>query len=111
MVKKRIYFFSLVLGELLGMALGFINYGPWGIATGFLANLLLAITLLLGFIPVVGVGLYAWIAWFYILPWIAGLTGAGWGWSLTVLFVYNLIISAGCTAQMIIRIFTSYWSF
>ncbi len=111
MVKKKIYFYSLILGELLGMALCFVNYGPWGIAIGLLTNLLLAITLLLGFIPVLGVVLYAYLAWFDILPWIAGLTGAGWGWSLTALFIYNFVISAGCTAQMIIRIFTSYWRF
>jgi len=55
--------------------------------------------------------LYGYLAWFHVLPGVTSFFGVGWEWSLNVLFVFNLIISIGCTLQAIIRIFTVYWRF
>ncbi len=109
MVKKKLYMYSNAIALVLGILFCFLTYSFIGIPIAIVTQILLGITLLLGFIPVIGVILYAWLAWFNVLPWIVSVFGVEWTWSLTVLFVLNLIVSIGCTAQAIIRIFTVYW--
>jgi hypothetical protein len=93
------------------MMLCFATYGPAGILIALIAQIALGLLLLLGFIPIVGVLLYGWLAWFSVLPWVVSVFGVEWTWSLTAIFVLNLIVSIGCTLQAIIRIFTVYWRF
>ncbi len=109
MVKKKLYIYSNLIAIVLGILFCFITYGLVGIPIAITAQIVLGITLLLGIIPVVGVILYAWLAWFNFLPWLVAVFGVEWMWSLTALFVLNLIVSIGFTVQMIIRIFTVYW--
>jgi len=111
MVKKKLYGYSNLIAIILGIIFCTITYGPLGILIAITAQIVLGILLLLGFIPVVGVFLYVWLAWFNFLPWLVSVFGIEWTWSLTTLFVFNLIISIGATLQMIIRIFTVYWRF
>jgi hypothetical protein len=111
MVKKKLYLYSNLLSLILGMIFCTITYGPAGILIAIVAQVAFGITLLLGFIPVVGVALYAWLGWFGFLPWLTAAFGVEWAWSLTTMFAFNLIISIGCTLQAIIRIFTVYWRF
>lgn len=111
MVKKKLYIYSNLLALLLGIIFSFITYGPLGILIGITAQVILGITLLLGFIPVIGVILYAWLAWFNAIPWLVAVFGVEWAWSITALFLINLAVSIGCTVQAIIRIFTVYWRF
>ncbi len=111
MVKKKLYIYSNVIALLLGILFCYITYGISGILIAIVTQIVLGVILLLGFIPVVGVILYAWLAWFNFLPWLITVFGVEWAWSLTALFVLNLIVSIGCTAQAIIRIFTVYWRF
>jgi len=111
MVKKKLYIYSNVIGLLLGLIFCFATYGPIGLAIGLISQVVFGITLLLGFIPVIGVIIYAWLAWFNYMPWVVSVFGVEWAWSITALFLFNLIISIGCTVQAIIRIFTVYWRF
>jgi hypothetical protein len=111
MVKKKLYGYSNLIAMVIGIILCFIAYGPVGILIAIVTQILLGILLLLGFIPIVGVVLYAWLAWYYVLPWIAAFSGAGWEWPLTVMFALNLVVSIGCTLQILIRIFTVWWRF
>lgn len=111
MVKKKLYLYSNLLAMILGIIFCFAAYGPVGIAVAIVTQIALGILLLLGFIPIVGVILYAWLAWFSVIPWIVAVFGIQWAWPLTALFVFNLIVSIGCTLQAIIRIFTVYWRF
>ncbi len=111
MVKKKLYGYSNLIALILGMVFCTIAYGPVGILIAIVTQILLGILLLLGFIPVIGVILYVWLIWFHVLPWVAAVFGVEWGWSLTALFVLNLIVSIGCTIQAVIRIFTVYWRF
>ena len=111
MVKKKLYIYSNLIALVMGIMFCFITYGPVGILIAIVTQVMLGILLLLGFIPVVGVILYGYLAWFYALPAATSLFGVSWDWSLTALFVFNLIISIGCTLQAIIRIFTVYWRF
>ncbi len=111
MVKKKLYIYSNVIALLLGIVFCFLTYGPAGVLIAIVTQIALGILLLIGFIPVIGVIIYAWLAWFNILPWLIAFFGVEWAWSLTVLFVLNLIVSIGCTVQAIIRIFTVYWRF
>ncbi|UCD02869.1 MAG: hypothetical protein JSV63_03760 [Candidatus Aenigmatarchaeota archaeon] len=109
MVKKKLYAYSNLIALVLGILFCFITYGPAGILIAIVTQIVLGLTLLLGIIPVIGVILYAWVAWFSFLPWVVTVFGVEWTWSLTALFVLNLIVSIGFTVQMIIRIFTVYW--
>ncbi len=111
MVKKKLYIYSNVIALVLGIIFCFITYGYTGIIMGVLTQIVLGIILLIGFIPVIGVLIYAWLAWFNFLPWVVTVFGVEWAWSLTALFVLNLIVSIGCTVQAVIRIFTVYWRF
>jgi hypothetical protein len=111
MVKKKLYIYSNAIALVLGIIFCFITYGIPGILIAIVTQIVLCITLLLGFIPVIGVILYAWLAWFNFMPWLVAVFGVEWAWSLTALFVLNLIVSIGCTVQAIIRIFTTYWRF
>jgi len=111
MVKKKLYYYSNLFALILGIIFCGITYGPVGILIAVVAQVVLGLLLLLGFIPVVGVLLYIWLAWFNFLPWLVAVFGVEWAWSLSALFVFNLIVSVGCTAQMIIRIFTTYWRY
>ncbi len=109
MVKKKLYVYANILSLILGVVFCTIVYGPVGVLIGIVAQIVLGITLLLGFIPVVGVILYAWLGWFSFLPWLVSVFGVEGSWALAALFVMNLIVSIGCTVQMIIRIFTTWW--
>jgi hypothetical protein len=111
MVKKKLYLYSNLIALILGMVICTFAYGTLGILIAIVAQIILGILLLLGFIPVVGVVLYAWIAWFHVLPWVAAVFGVEWAWPLAALFAFNLFVSIGCTLQAIIRIFTVYWRF
>jgi len=111
MVKKKLYGYANLIAIILGIILCTIAYGAVGILIAIVTQILLGILLLLGFIPVVGVVLYAWLAWFNVIPWVVAVFGLEWAWPLTTLFVFNLIVSIGCTLQIIIRIFTVYWRF
>ncbi len=111
MVKKKLYIYSNIIALVLGIVLCAIAYGPLGVLIAIVTQIILGILLLLGFIPIVGVVLYAWLSWFYVLPWVAAVFGVEWAWPLTALFVFNLIVCIGCTLQAIIRIFTVYWRF
>ena len=111
MVKKKLYAYSKLIALILGIIFCCMTYGPVGILIAVIVQVVLGVTLLLGFIPVVGVILYIWLGWFSFLPWMVSVFGVQWAWSLTVLFMFNLIVSIGCTAQIIIRIFTPYWRF
>ena len=111
MVKKKLYLYSNAISLILGIVFCFMTYGPVGILIAIVTQIVLGIILLLGFIPVVGVILYIWFAWFNFMPWIVAVFGVDWTWSLTTLFVFNLIVSIGCTLQAVIRIFTVYWRF
>ena len=86
-----------------------VVYGPIGAPIAILMQVVLGITLLLGFIPVVGVFLYGWLAWFNFIPWVTTLFGVEWTWTLTVMFLFNLAVCVGCTIQALIRIFTVWW--
>ncbi len=111
MVKKKLYAYSNAISLVLGIVFCALTYGIAGVPIAIIAQVVLGITLLLGFIPVVGVILYAWLTWFNFLPWLVTAFGVEFAWSLTAMFVLNLIVSIGCTAQAIIRIFTPYWRF
>jgi hypothetical protein len=111
MVKKKLYGYSNLLALILGLIFCTITYGPVGIIMAIIAQIVMGIILLFGFIPVFGVVIYIWLIWFNFLPWLVAAFGVEWSWSLTVLFAFNLIISIGCTLQAIIRIFTVYWRF
>jgi hypothetical protein len=109
MVKKKLYLYSNLISLVLGIVLCYVTYGPAGILIAIAAQIALGILLLIGFIPVVGVIIYAWLAWSSVIPWVAAVFGVEWAWSLTVMFALDLIVSIGCTLQAIIRIFTVYW--
>ena len=109
MVKKKLYVYSNIIALVLGILFCFITYGAVGILIAIVAQVVMGITLLLGIIPVFGVIIYTWLIWFNFLPWLTAFFGVEWMWSLTALFVLNLIVSIGFTVQMIIRIFTVYW--
>jgi hypothetical protein len=111
MVKKKLYIYSNIIALIIGIILSTIVYGLVGIPVAIVAQILMGILLLLGFIPIVGVILYAWLVWFNVIPWIVTVFGIEWAWPLTALFAFNLIVSIGCTLQAIIRIFTNYWRF
>jgi hypothetical protein len=111
MVKKKLYIYSNIIALVLGIVLCAIAYGPMGVLIAIVTQIVLGILLLLGFIPVIGVVLYAYLSWFFVLPWVSAVFGVEWAWPLTALFVFNLIVSIGCTLQAIIRIFTVYWRF
>lgn len=109
MVKKKLYLYSNAIALLLGVIFCFVTYGPIGIAIAILTQIVLGITLLLGFIPIVGVFLYAWLAWFNFMPWMVSVFGVEWAWSISAMFVLNLVVSIGCTVQVLIRVFTVWW--
>lgn len=109
MVKKKLYIYSNVLALIIGLIFCYLTYGFLGLPIAIVTQLLLGIILLAGFIPIIGVFVYIWLAWFNVLPWIVSVFGVEWAWSLSVLFVFNLVVSIGCTAQAIIRIFTTYY--
>lgn len=111
MVKKKLYLYSNLISVILGIIFCTITYGPVGILIAIVVQIVLGLTLLLGFIPIIGVILYVWLAWFNFLPWLVTFFGVEWAWSLTAMFFFNLIISVGCTLQMLIRIFTTWWRF
>jgi hypothetical protein len=111
MVKKKLYIASNLISLVLGMIFCFMTYGLIGIPIAIVTQILLGLLLLLGFIPVVGVFIFVWLAWFNVLPWVVSVFGVEWAWSLTAMFVFNLIVSIGCTFQAVIRIFTVYWRF
>ena len=111
MVKKKLYIYSNAIALVIGIILSTIVYGLIGIPVAIVTQILMGILLLVGFIPIVGVVLYTWLVWFHVLPWIVTVFGITWDWPLTALFVFNLIVSIGCTLQAIIRIFTNYWRF
>ena len=111
MVKKKLYLYSNLIALIMGIVTCTAAYGAIGIIIAIVTQILLGILLLLGFIPVFGVVLYALLAWFGVLQWIVSVFGVAWEWPLTTLFVFNLIISIGCTLQAVVRIFTNYWRF
>jgi hypothetical protein len=111
MVKKKLYVYSNLVSLVLGMLFCFVTYGTVGIVIAIIAQVVLGITLLLGLIPIIGVILYAWLAWFNFLPWLVSVFGVEPAWSLAAMFAINLIVSIGFTVQMIIRIFTTWWRF
>ena len=111
MVKKKLYVYSNVISLLLGMVFCTIAYGPVGIVIALITQIVLGIILLIGFIPIAGVIIYAWLGWFNFLPWLVAVFGVEWSWALSAMFALNLIVSIGCTAQMLIRIFTTWWRF
>ena len=109
MVKKKLYIYSNTIALIIGIILCTIVYGIVGIAVASVAQIMRGLLLLRGFIPIVGIVLYAWLMWYHVMPWIAAVFGIQWDWPLTALFAFNLIVSIGCTLQTIIRIFTNYW--
>jgi hypothetical protein len=109
MVKKKLYIYSNVISLVLGIIFCALTYGPAGVLIAILTQIVLGILLLLGFIPVIGVILYAWLAWFYYFPFVTGVFGVELSWSLIAMFCMNLIVCIGATFQAIIRIFTTYW--
>ena len=111
MVKKKLYIYSNAISLILGVILFAVTYGITGIPMAVIAQIVMGITLLVGFVPVAGVFIYAWLMWFNFMPWLVAVFGVEWLWSLNALFVLNLIVSIGCTVQAIIRIFTVWWRF
>jgi hypothetical protein len=110
MVKKKLYYYSNAIALVMGVVFCVIAHGPIGVLIAIIAQVALGLLLLLGFIPVIGVILYAWLGWFSFLPWLTGVFGLTEGsWALAALFFFDLVISIGCTVQMLIRIFTTWW--
>jgi hypothetical protein len=109
MVKKKLYYYSNAIALAMGIVFCVIAHGPVGVLLAIITQVALGLLLLLGFIPVAGVILYAWLGWFGFLPWLMGSFGIDGSWALSAMFFFNLIISIGCTLQMLIRIFTTWW--
>jgi hypothetical protein len=109
MVKKKLYGYSNLIALIMGVVFCTITYGIIGIPIAIVSQVAMGVLLLLGFIPVVGVFLYGWVVWFHVIPWIVAVFGVEWSWPLTALFAFNLVVSIGCTLQIIIRVFTTWW--
>ena len=111
MVKKKLFYYCNLIALLMSIVLFGFTFGLSGVLLAVVFQICLGALLLLGFIPVVGVVLYSWLAWFNLIPWLLAVFGAEWAWPVTAMFVFNLIVSIGCTFHAIIRIFTVYWRF